>query len=208
MATKVKPGASKLIDAYLAKLPPFSKELCTELRAVARKAAPKLQEDFKWSRPCLTGHSIVCGYGAFKEHVTFDFWLGPRMSNKHGIFNWGRGGELRGIKFVAGDKIPKTKLAAYIREAVKLDEEQAARPPERRKRPTIRFEMPDNLAKALRRKKHAKAKAFYDTLPPSAQREFCEWISTAKREDTVARRLATTLEQLGRGERRHDKYRC
>jgi hypothetical protein len=208
MATKVKPGASKLTDAYLATLPPFSKKLCTELRAVARKAAPKLQEDFKWGRPCLTGHSIVCGYGAFKEHVSFDFWLGPQMSDKHGIFNMGRGGQLHGVKFVEGDKIPKTKLAAYIREAVQLDREHAARPPEKRGRPTIRFEMPDNLAKALKMKKHAKARAFYDTLPPSAQREFCDWIATAKREDTVARRLATTLEQLGRGERRHDKYRC
>jgi uncharacterized protein YdeI (YjbR/CyaY-like superfamily) len=65
--------------------------------------------------------------------------------------------------------------------------------------------MPEELAKAL--KGAPKAQAFFETLPPSARREYVEWVSTAKREETRARRLEEAVSMLSAGRRRNEQYR-
>jgi hypothetical protein len=56
---------------------------------------------------------------------------------------------------------------------------------------------PAPLAKALGRS--AAARARWESLPPSHQREYAVWISGAKREETLARRLALAVEMLEAG---------
>src|SRR5580658_9117317 len=56
---------------------------------------------------------------------------------------------------------------------------------------------PPPLAKALGRS--AAARARWESLPPSHQREYAVWISGAKREETLARRLALAVEMLEAG---------
>jgi uncharacterized protein YdeI (YjbR/CyaY-like superfamily) len=50
------------------------------------------------------------------------------------------------------------------------------------------------------------AKAALDGFPPSAQRDYLEWIAEAKQEATRAKRIATAVEWLSEGKRRHWKY--
>ena len=50
------------------------------------------------------------------------------------------------------------------------------------------------------------ARRTFEGFPPSAKRDYVEWIAGAKREETRAKRLATTLEWLAEGKRRHWKY--
>jgi hypothetical protein len=42
--------------------------------------------------------------------------------------------------------------------------------------------------------------------PPSHRREYLEWVTEAKREETSAQRLATSIEWLGEGKARNWKY--
>ena len=51
-----------------------------------------------------------------------------------------------------------------------------------------------------------KAKAALDGFPPSAQRDYLEWISDAKQDATRQKRIATAIEWLSEGKRRHWKY--
>ena len=51
-----------------------------------------------------------------------------------------------------------------------------------------------------------KAKATLDGFPPSAQRDYLEWIADAKQDATRQKRIATAIEWLGEGKRRHWKY--
>ena len=51
-----------------------------------------------------------------------------------------------------------------------------------------------------------KAKAVLDGFPPSAQRDYFEWIAEAKQDSTRTKRIATAIEWLGEGKRRHWKY--
>jgi uncharacterized protein YdeI (YjbR/CyaY-like superfamily) len=64
--------------------------------------------------------------------------------------------------------------------------------------------VPPDLAAAFKR--NAKARTTFEGFPPSARKEYVDWITGAKREETRAERLATTLAWLAEGKRRHWKY--
>jgi uncharacterized protein YdeI (YjbR/CyaY-like superfamily) len=60
------------------------------------------------------------------------------------------------------------------------------------------------LATAL--KKNRKAAATWGKLSYSHRKEYLEWLTEAKREETKAARLTTTVEWLAEGKSRNWKY--
>lgn len=64
--------------------------------------------------------------------------------------------------------------------------------------------MPADLKAALA--KNRKAKAVYDDSSPSHKREYLEWITEAKGEDTRARRIKQAVEWMAEGKSRNWKY--
>ena len=64
--------------------------------------------------------------------------------------------------------------------------------------------VPDDLQKAL--KKNRTAAANFEKLSPSHKREYVEWITEAKRPETRAKRIATTIEWITEGKARNWKY--
>ena len=64
--------------------------------------------------------------------------------------------------------------------------------------------MPDDLAAVL--KKNAKARKTFEDFSPSHRREYIEWITEAKREETRKQRLATAVKWLTEGKARNWKY--
>ena len=50
------------------------------------------------------------------------------------------------------------------------------------------------------------AKATLDGFPPGARRDYLDWIADAKLDATRAKRIATAVEWLAEGKRRHWKY--
>src|SRR3954468_3489259 len=71
------------VDAYIAKLPDFSKEICTRLRAIVHEASPEIEEDIKWGHIAFMHKGIVCGLAAFKKHVVFHFWKASLLTGSH-----------------------------------------------------------------------------------------------------------------------------
>ena len=101
------------------------------------------------------------------------------------------------------DLPPDPELDRLIGEAVELA--KAAPAPRKAKHaPKPAPEMHPDFAAAL--DKAPKAKAALDGFPPSAQRDYLEWISEAKQDATRAKRIATAIEWLYEGKRRHWKY--
>lgn len=58
-------------------------------------------------------------------------------------------------------------------------------------------EVPGDLSAAL--KKNATARAAFEKLPPSHRREYIQWITAAKKDETRQKRLAATLDRLCEG---------
>jgi len=61
------------------------------------------------------------------------------------------------------------------------------------------IEVPKDLMKELKREKGAKA--FFDKLSYTHQREYVMWINEAKREETRQNRILKTIEMLKKGKR-------
>ena len=191
------------IDAYIAKAAPFAQPILERLRETVHEACPEVEETLKWSMPSFVhAGGILVGMAAFKQHVSFGYWkhalvMGEGVQ-RDGMGSYGRMGSLK-------DLPPKKRLLADIRRAMKLNEEGVKAPGARKSSaPKPPAEVPADLAAAL--KKNRRAKATFESFPPSAQRDYVEWIVEAKREDTRSRRLAQAVEWMAEGKRRNWKY--
>jgi uncharacterized protein YdeI (YjbR/CyaY-like superfamily) len=67
-------------------------------------------------------------------------------------------------------------------------------------------ELPTDFVAGL--KKDKKTAIAFAAFSPSAQREYVEWITEAKRPETQQRRIATALEWIAEGKQRNWKYQA
>lgn len=189
------------VDAYIRKAAPFAQPLLTHFREQVHAACPAAEETIKWGMPHFVYHGNLCGMAAFKQHCAFNFWKGsllfPTNDPKRGDA-MGQLGRVTSRK----DIPPAATLRKLIREAARLNEEGVR--PARATKPRAPLPEPPELLQALR--KHPAARKTWEAFAPSHRREYIEWLSEAKREDTRARRLATTLEWLAEGKQRNWKY--
>jgi len=137
---------------------------------------------------------------AFKAHAALNFWRGQEIgdgSPKAGAM--GQFGRLTSVE----DLPPDTELDALIGEAAALAKTAPA-PRKTKHEPKPAPEMHPDFASALA--KADKAKSTFDNFPPSCRREYLEWISEAKRDETRNKRIATAVEWLAEGKRRNWRY--
>ena len=197
------------VDAYIAKSADFARPILTHFREVVHAACPDVVETLKWGMPSFTYKGILCGMAAFKEHCGFHFWQGSLVfgadrpepaSDEKGMGQFGRVTKL-------SDLPSKRVLASYVKKAAALNEAgvKKSRPTSKRAaRAANAPVVPDDLARALRR--NAAARKTFDGFSPSHQREYVQWITEAKRDETRERRLATTIEWLAEGKPRNWQY--
>jgi uncharacterized protein YdeI (YjbR/CyaY-like superfamily) len=201
-----KAHADPRIDAKIAAAAPFAQPILKHLRALVHKACPEVVETIKWGMPSFTlNGEILCIVGDFKGHCAFVFWhkdmkavLGAAGEKAESAM--GSLGKITSLADLPGD-------AAMIRYLKKAAEFNASGSPARdrpKAKPKSADKVPAELVAAL--KKNRVAAATFDKISPSHRREYIEWISEAKREETKAKRVATTLEWLSEGKSRNWKY--
>ena len=187
------------VDAYIAKAAPFARPILEHVRTRVHAAAPGVEETLKWGAPSFTlGGKILLMMAAFKAHAALNFWRGQELgSPKAGAM--GQFGKLASLADLPGD----AELDALIREAATL----AATAPAPRKvkhAPKPAAEMHPEFAAAL--DAHPAARAVLEGFVPSARRDYLDWISDARQDATRTRRIATAVEWLAEGKKRHWKY--
>ena len=192
------------IDAYIAKSADFAKPILTYLREAVHAACPDVEETLKWSMPAFMHHGILCGMAAFKEHAACNMWKGSLIvGDEKDRDAMGQFGRLTKVSDLPSKKV----LVGLIKQAVTLNE-QGVKVPKVRKpgleRKVVPSEAPPDLAAAL--KKNAKARTTFDGFSPSHKREYVEWITEAKRDETRKRRLEQAVEMLSEGKTRNWKY--
>lgn len=197
------------VDAYIEKAAPFARPILEKIRRAFHRGSPHLVETIKWGTPHFEMEGLLGGMAAFKAHVTFTLWKGKELEDPHGLFAQVGATNMAAVKVTAAGDLPtQAVLRDYIKRATALNAVNAkaarqgkAKAPAKRK-PAPK--MPPELAAAL--KKNAQARATFESFPPSAKRDYIEWITGAKREATRAARLTTTMEWLREGKRRNWKY--
>jgi uncharacterized protein YdeI (YjbR/CyaY-like superfamily) len=191
----------KRIDAYIAKSADFAKPILEYVRSVVHESCPDVEETVKWGHPFFDyGGSQLCSIAAFNQHCKFGFWKGRLVTGDEGK----DGGPLGFGRVTSVSELPSKRiLAGYVKKAMELNE-QGVKAPKRPSKPKKPLIVPDYFTTAL--KKNKKALAAFDNFPPSHQREYVEWISDAKTEETRQRRLTQALEWMAEGKSRNWKY--
>ena len=190
------------VDAYIERQAEFAKPILTKLRAMVHAACPDCDETLKWSMPSfIYKGSILANMAAFKAHATFGFWQAKLVVGETGRERGAMGsfGRLTRVE----DLPDEATMAALIRKAMTLVDtgEKAPRPV---KHPKPALETPPDLLEALAA--NEAARATFDDFPPSARRDYLDWLADAKRPETRAKRLAQAVEWMAEGKRRHWKY--
>jgi len=103
------------------------------------------------------------------------------------------------------DLPPKAAFLQLVQEAVRLNEEVVKPPAARKKVEGARsVRAPADLLAALRN--NPDARTAYEEMSPSHKREYIEWITEAKRDETRKQRVATAVEWMAEGRIRNWKY--
>jgi uncharacterized protein YdeI (YjbR/CyaY-like superfamily) len=183
------------IDAYIAGAGDFAKPILNRIRKLVHIACPHVEETIKWNFPFFVHKEILVAMPAFKRHCALIFWKGKLILGKERT----KYRRLTSLADLPTDKI----LLGYIRKAVELNEAGIKVPVRRAaKKPVI---VPDYFRTALR--KNPRARAAFENFSPSHRREYVEWITSAKLEETRARRMEKALKTLAQGKARNAEYR-
>lgn len=199
------------VDAYIAKSADFAKPILTHLRKLIHDTCPSVEETMKWSFPHFTYKApadrsprILCSMASFKQHCAFGFWYseigdsatreaqtGPAM---------GQYGRITKLADLPTDKV----LVKQIKDAIKVHDIGVK--PRTSSKPTAKkeLEIPDYFSAAL--KKNKKALATFDQFSYTNKKEYVDWITEAKTEETRKKRLETAIEWLSEGKTRNWKY--
>ena len=186
------------VDAYISRAQPFAQPILKHLRKLVHKACPDVEETIKWRSPFFERKGIICFMAAFKAHAVFGFWKGKLLFGKEDQGAMGHFGRLMSIKDLPSDK----QLIGYIKKAAELNERGVER--KRPARGTQKISVPPDLKAALA--KNAKAKKTFDDFSYSHKKEYVQWITDAKRDETRQRRLKTAIEWMAQGKPQNWKY--
>jgi uncharacterized protein YdeI (YjbR/CyaY-like superfamily) len=188
------------VDAYIGKTAPFAQPILKRLRKIVHAGCPEVEETIKWQFPFFDHKGAMCFMAGFKNHCTFGFWKGSLVfgSTKAKEAAMGQFGRITSLKDLPSEKV----LVAHVRKATALNEKGVKGPT--RAKPKKSLTIPDYFTAAL--KKNAKARKTFEAFSPSNKREYVEWVSEAKREETRQERLKTSIKWLAEGKPRNWKY--
>lgn len=197
MATK-----DKRVDAYIAKAAPFAQPILKHLRAVVHEGCPDVEETIKWGFPHFMHNGIICSMAAFKQHCALHFWKGSQVVGENNVSDdaMGQFGRVTCI-----DDLPSKKvLLGYVAKASELRDSPAKKTATPRNKLVKELTVPQYFVTAL--KTNRKAAATFDAFPYSKRKDYVEWVTDAKTEETRSKRLQTSIEWLAQGKSRNWKY--
>jgi len=193
------------VDAYIEKSADFAKPILNHIRVLVHSACPDVEETMKWSFPHFMYKGILGCMASFKQHCAFGFWKGALVFESVPGFKKHEGkamGQLGRITTIAD--LPERKI--FIRcviEAVRLNE-TGVKVPAKPKPAKKELVVPADLAASLKASK--KALATFKNFSYSHRKEYVQWITAAKTEETRLKRLKTAIEWMEKGKSRHWKY--
>src|SRR5579871_1877649 len=192
------------VDAYIAKSADFAKPVLNHIRELVHKACPDVEETIKWSFPNFDYKGIMCGMAAFKQHCSFGFWKTALMKDAKKMLDnrkdaMGSIGKITSLKDLPSDKI----LIGYVKEAMKLNEDgvKVEKPKTKEKKELV---IPKYFTDAL--KKNKKASATFENFSYTNKKDYVDWITEAKTEETRNKRLVQAIEWMAEGKIRNWKY--
>lgn len=164
----------------------------------------ELIETTKWGIPVYTHNDKnIVGVAGFKSYFGLWFYNGVFLedqSNKLINANKENTKSLRQWRFFSEDDIEEELILKYIKEAIEIEKKGLKIKPQRTK-----TKVPELLTDAFN--KDSDLEKAFNQFTPFKQKEFCEYITTAKRESTKHSRIEKIVPMIKSGVGLNDKYR-
>ena len=178
------------IDNYIQSAPEFSQSILLHFRKLVHHSIPDIEEKIKWGFPhFIYKKEVICSMAAFSKHCAFSFPKATIMKDKTLLEKaqteeaMGHFGKIKTIEDLPSD----SKIKSYLNESVSLIGKKLEK-----KKPTTKI--PDVLNTLLSKNKKAFEK--FSSMSPSHQKEYINYITEAKKEETQIRRAEKVLEML------------
>lgn len=188
---------------YIEKKESWSKELST-IRKVLLELP--LEETIKWGAPTYTynGKNIV-GLAAFKNYCGLWFFQGALLKDDQKVLINAQEGKTKAMlqwRFSSMEEIDVELIKSYALEAIENQKEGRAIKSQKNTRPLI---IPELFQKELDENSQLKEK--FEAFSLSYKREYTDYISNAKREETKQKRLQKIIPMILEKKGLHDKYK-
>lgn len=191
------------IQAYIDEHKKF-KDILVELRRIIKKE--DFEETLKWGIPTYVyDQKNLVGIGAFKNHVGLWFFQGALLKDKAKILHNAQEGKtkaMRQIHFKRLDEIDETTLKTYLQETITNQNKGLT---VKISKPIKQITIPSDMASFLN-VENSMLDAF-KSLTPGRQKEYIEYIQSAKREKTKSDRLRKITHLIKAGKGLNDKYK-
>jgi len=119
---KVSPLRGSPVDDYIeARVTGWQADAVRELVKLVHRVAPAAKSVIKWAQPVFECNGPFAFIKPATAHVTLGFWRGADLADPHGLLE-GEGERMRHVKLKNLGEVKKPALAAFVREAVKLNQ--------------------------------------------------------------------------------------
>lgn len=191
------------VDEYIEENQKYGEELQL-IRSILNKT--ELVETVKWSAPTymINGKNVV-GCSAFKNHFGLWFFNGVFLKDEHNLLinaQENKTKALRQMRFTSKNEINEPVILAYVKEAIENQKLGKEIKPTRNTKAIV---IPNELKTAFSANKDLQIA--FKAFTPGKQREYCEYITTAKRAATKLSRLEKITPMILEGVGLNDKYK-
>ena len=117
-------ATKKTVGEFVRKLDLERREIFETLRDLINKAAPDAEELIAWSIPWWKQNGWLCSIYTAGDHINFGFSRGAELDDPDGLLE-GTGKGMRHVKLSSVKDIRKKQFTAWVKQAVKLNMEDA-----------------------------------------------------------------------------------
>lgn len=161
-----------------------------------------LEETIKWNFPVYTyKNKNIVSLGAYKNHTAIWFFYGSFLIDEQKALILGETAKtMMQMRFLTIESIDKDLIHNFVQQSILLIDKGIIIPKVVKKEVVI----PEALQEML--EKNSLIENF-EAFTASKKREFCEYITSAKRETTVLKRLEKIIPLIKMNTGLNDKYR-
>lgn len=164
-----------------------------------------LQKTIKWGAEVFTynGRNVL-SYGGFKNYFTIWFYNGVFFTDPYKVLmnaQEGKTKSLRQWRFLSFKDMDENKIAAYIKEAISIEDKGLKLAPEKFK------PIPVSEIMHIYFDADKKLKTCFEQLSPGKQKEYILYINEAKQEQTKQKRLEKIKPLILSGKGLNDHYK-
>jgi len=194
------------INLYIAEQPEWQRKALIRLRQLIHSTDETVTEAWRWNAPAFDHDGIMIGLHGFKTFVSVWFHKGALLKDTHKLFDKPEQDEDKGMrkyKVKDGEVINEKAFVDLVKQAVKVNQSGAKLSDAKPARKAL--VVPPELENCL--KKDEEAWAHWENFSYSYKKEYVEWITDAKQDETRKRRIAQALEMIRAGVGKEDKHR-